>query len=244
MNRFAALWHLLQFADTAFPTGAFSQSFGLESAVQEGRLTNVDQAQEWLALVMTRQWAPSEGLIGLLVGQALSSPIINWERVEYLDMLLTASRTAQESRQAALSTGRHLLREASSVLPGGWTVAYARHVFDTGEASGAEQEHRSSLGNAVVVYALLGVDCGWSVRESAFAAAFAAAAGLVSALVKLVPLGQSEGQHLLAALREPISDALVQQEGRTEDELESGALPAMEIAQMRHAALYSRLFRS
>ncbi|MBE3556805.1 MAG: hypothetical protein IMW91_07040 [Firmicutes bacterium] len=249
MNEHAALWQLLQFSDSMFPTGAFSHSFGLESVVQEGRLTDGKQAQVWLIQVMTRQWAPADGLIGLLAEKALTSSHDALARIVRLDARLTASKTAQESRLAALSTGRHLLREAATVMPGGYTADYARYVLDSGgagstEVSEEERERRERLGNAVVVYALLGADCAWVPGQSTLAAAFAAAAGLVVALVKLVPLGQSEGQRLLAAIREPIEAALAEQEGHTEDDLESGALPAMEIAQMRHALLYSRLFRS
>ena len=69
------------------------------------------------------------------------------------------------------------------------------------------------------------------------------ATNLVSAVVRLVPLGQTDGQRALAALEESITGAAAAALARDPDDLGSAAL-AVDWHAMRHETQYTRLFRS
>jgi urease accessory protein len=71
----------------------------------------------------------------------------------------------------------------------------------------------------------------------------AVAANLVSAGVRLVPLGQTDGQRVLAALESVVSAAAVRAVATALDEVGGAAFRA-DIASMRHETQYTRLFRS
>ena len=73
--------------------------------------------------------------------------------------------------------------------------------------------------------------------------AFAWAEASTSAAVRLVPLGQTAGQRLLAAAGDAIPDVVASARGLGDDELGASA-PGQAIASALHEALYSRLFRS
>jgi urease accessory protein len=66
---------------------------------------------------------------------------------------------------------------------------------------------------------------------------------MVSAGVRLIPLGQTDGQRTLAALMPTITDAAERADVTPLDDLGSATFRA-DIASMRHETQYTRLFRS
>ena len=71
----------------------------------------------------------------------------------------------------------------------------------------------------------------------------ALAANWISAGVRLIPLGQTDGQRVLAALEEAVAAAATRALETPLDEVGSCALRA-DLASMRHETQYTRLFRS
>jgi len=69
------------------------------------------------------------------------------------------------------------------------------------------------------------------------------ASNLVSAGVRLIPLGQTDGQRVLAALESPIAQTAQRALATALDDIGSITLRA-DIAGMRHETQYTRLFRS
>jgi urease accessory protein len=97
--------------------------------------------------------------------------------------------------------------------------------------------------NAPVAYAVVMIHRGMDSREALLAFGYSRLAGIVSAGLRLISMGQQQAQHLLAELLERLPDAaerIVQMES---EPLRSFA-PLMDIAQMNHRYVYSRLFRS
>ncbi len=69
------------------------------------------------------------------------------------------------------------------------------------------------------------------------------AANLVNAAVRLVPLGQTDGQIALAALEATVLETAREAFGRGADDIGSAAF-MIDLASMRHETQYTRLFRS
>jgi urease accessory protein len=102
--------------------------------------------------------------------------------------------------------------------------------------------HPRQLAHAVA-FGAAAAEQGIAARDAAFAFLAAFAANLVSAGVRLVPLGQTDGQLAVAALQPSVAAAA--EAALTADLARLGtAAPMLDIFSLRHETQYTRLFRS
>ena len=94
-----------------------------------------------------------------------------------------------------------------------------------------------------LAFALAAARSGAAPRDALLAMAFGWAENMVQAAVKAVPLGQSAGQRLLAALAEAIPAAVDDALARADDTRQAFT-PMLAILSAQHETQYSRLFRS
>jgi urease accessory protein len=208
------LLRLLTWLSPAFPTGAFAYSHGIEWAVEAGDITDGDTLREWLADLLSHGAARADAI---LVRHAC-------DRDADLNALaeLAAAATPSRERQAeTLNQGAAFMRAARPwgcpTLPD--PVAYP-----------------------VAVGALAGLH-GIDAAAAAVAYLHAVTSNLISAAVRLVPLGQSTGLAVLAALEPVVLRIAAETRGATLDDLGGGAFRS-DLAAMRHETQYTRLFRS
>ncbi len=211
---------LLQLVSPALPVGAFSYSEGLEVLVQEGRLADAAAVAAWLEAELVRGAVRLEAAALPLLGQALVER--NLSGLRELEGWLLAQREAPELRAQQRQMGRslgQLLAELGWPLPVPpaitWPVAFAW--------AGLCFE----IPGPALVEAYL---YGWAANQ-------------LSAAVRLVPLGPTEGQRLQLVLAPRIAAEAQLLAARDPRSLWSGGVGAG-LAQLRHAELYSRLFRS
>jgi urease accessory protein len=212
-----ALVRLLTWLSPAFPTGGFAYSHGLEWSVGEGDVTNEAALVEWLR--------------DMLAGGALWSDAIllrHAHRGEDLGALAELGVALAPSAERRLETTAQ-----------GAAFALAAWAWDAPPlASWGE----GPLPYPVAVGMLAAAQ---KVGEDDAAVGYlhAAVANLVSAAVRLIPLGQSAGLRALAALE---ADILAAGAASREAGLEDlgGAVWASDIASMRHETQYTRLFRT
>src|SRR5262249_32113753 len=115
-------------------------------------------------------------------------------------------------------------------------VAWPKPELEILAANGREVALPIAVGTAAAVHGLPLVE-----TAQAFAQAFAA--NLVSAGVRLIPLGQSNGLRVLARLEPLIPRVVAAALACTLDDV-GGAAIAVDVASMRHETQYTRLFRS
>ena len=220
-----ALWHLLQTSDSLFPTGAYAHSSGLEGMVTEGW---VDDPRGTIDAVLRRSFAKVDlPACGLAHRAAYEGGIA---RLVEIDEVVDSLKAPREAREAGRSLGRRRLR--SLTLEDALLVEYGRRV-DAGETPGQQP---------VVVGLHLAVSK-VSRRDALLAVTYTAAAGLVSAAMKLLPLGQARAQELLTETGR-IAPDLVEVADRTSLEELGSFTPLLDIASMRHEVAYTRLFIS
>jgi urease accessory protein len=225
--------HLLQLVSPALPVGAFSYSEGLEVLVQGGRLAGVEPLQQWLEAELQRgavaieaaALAPLQGLLQAWRGGEVSAPAALAELQER-DGWLLAQREAPELRAQQRQMGDSLLQLLADLgwpLPQGlagptplaWPTAFAWAACCLELASPAVEE--------AYLY-------GWVANQ-------------ISAAVRLVPLGPTQGQRLQLQLAPLIAQRAAALAAADPELLWSGGVGAG-LAQLSHAELYSRLFRS
>ena len=217
----------LQLADSAFPSGAFAQSFGLETAIAAGRVCDEATLERWLASYLL------DGL-ATLDGAAIVLYLRDGSAIEDLDQHLAAATFAEESRGAAARLARSTLD------------AYAA----MGLASPELTTYQTALvqgrcaGHVALAFAL-GARAAAVDWEAAFIGyASSTLAVLASCAARAVPLGQRTIARTRWRLRTTVHEALARAARlRAPAELHAQAFE-QEIDAMNHALLEERLFSS
>lgn len=225
-----ALLRLLQLTDSAFPIGAFAHSFGLEAYVARGIVCTAATLEEFITNTLLNAVAPSDGVACVAISQTGS----DWEAsVQRLDRRLTAMKIVTESREASRALGTRFLRTATALFSLPRATSYLTDI-----------DANTLYGHISLAYGLVCHDLELPMQPALVAWFRHYCASLISVGVRLIPLGQTEGQVLLARLGTSILDAVDLALGRDIDELASFA-PGQELAGIMHRdVLTTRLYIS
>ncbi len=215
----AALLRLLTWLSPAFPTGAFAYSQGVEWAVEAGDITNRDSLREWLRDVLRHGAARTDCILLRLAHRATG----DWAMLDELTALAIATASGRERRLESLGQGNAF-------------VAAARPWH------GALFDELDQVPYPVAVGALAAAG-GVSEDDAALGFLQASLSNLISAAVRLVPLGQSDGLAVLATLEADLLDVAAATRGASLDDLGSACFRA-DLAAMQHETQDTRLFRS
>jgi urease accessory protein len=210
-----ALARLLAVASPFFPTGGFAYSHGLEWAVENRDVTDPHSLTAWLRAILRHGAGRSDAILLRHAHRASGQP----------DALAALAELA-----AALSPSAERLLE---------TVAQ-------GEAFGAAAASWGCAMSPCAYPVAFGAFAGrFSIGEEAACVAFLSAfvLNLISAAVRLVPLGQSDGVRAAAVLQDDLLEVAAGTRHAALDEL-GGACFRSDLASMRHETQYSRMFRS
>lgn len=219
----------LRFIDSFFPSGGYAFSSGLEAAVQGGAVLNGEDLSRYVQGVLRSGLGQREAVA---VGLAHEAAVCNNLRSALAaDRELDAMKISREGRLASRQMGRQVIRIAAEQAE---SSSMLRNFL-------AEVEAERSPGHLAICLGLtLGV-FGWSKEETVAAFLYQSAVGLVSAALKLLPIGQREAQQLLhewTPLIEELSRRAVSQN------LMMSWTPVEDIYAMNHSRLATRLFRS
>ncbi len=220
----------LSFVDSFFPGGGFAHSFGLETAVAEGRVTGASDLTAYL-LALMRDGAGRLDAVALAAAHRAAADGALDALIE-ADLELDAFKLAREVREGSRLMGRRYLERGAECFP---QAPVAR--LDEAVRRAAAPGHAAPALGAVLAA------CGWSRRDAVAAGLYQGAVGWVSAALRLLPRGQRDGQRVLGALLPVIADA-----ARDAEDASLGAMrswtPLHDIRAMRHARQDVRLFRS
>jgi urease accessory protein len=230
MSTDAPLLALLQFSDGLFPAGGFAHSLGLETYAQDGRVRDRTGLHDFIVAQLEGAAGPADAVaVAVAVRLAERADVDRWIA---LDARLDAMKTVPEFRAASVQMGRQTLRVAAAVGDDPYLTTLAGAADD-----GLTPAHHAPVFGAAVGRA--GVD----PERAAAAFLYATATLLVGAGLRLLALGQLDGQRVLAAVRPRIARLAAAAAQATDDDMWSFT-PALELAGIRHATLDGRLFRS
>lgn len=217
-------YRLFQLISPSLPIGGFTYSQGLEWAVEAGWVKNRTTMEEWLCNMIFSSVATLELPILERLYQAVSTS--DTERIEYLSKRLYSSRETKELRAEEKQRGLAL------------TTLLQRldiHIKDI-ELGDFPPSQLLGLCIAAVYWQIelteLKKGYLWSWTEN-----------LVMAGIKLVPLGQTDGQIALINLSDQFAKALDTAQ-QTEEWMIGSFTPSVSIASSLHETQYTRLFRS
>ncbi len=230
MTSDGALLALLQFADGLFPAGGFAHSLGLETYVQEGRVRDRGGLEAFVRAHLEGGAGPCDAVAVAAATRFAAAGDL--AALAALDERLDAMKCVPEYRAASRQMGRQTLRVAAALGDEAIAGALAR-LAEAGLAPGH---------HAVAFGAALG-GAGVDAERAAAAYLYSTATLLVGAGLRLIALGQLEGQRVLAALR-PLVGALAAAAAAASPDDMWTFTPGLELAGLRHAALDMRLFRS
>ncbi|MBT3351859.1 MAG: urease accessory protein UreF [Nitrospinaceae bacterium] len=224
------LFRLLQISDSAFPRGAFAHSLGLETFVQEEKISNADSLAEFIGNVLSASVAT---LDGVYLREAWNfSKNKDLEGLMAIDSSFSAARPVASLRDASKSVGRQFLRTAIGYMESEFVCRYEDEV-----------RAGNSPGHYALAFGVATSALGFSCEQALESYCYGVVSGLVGAAVRLVPLGQTDGQRVTASLEDVVAGTVEEALVRP---LEAACSlgPGHEIRAMAHQRLYTRLFVS
>ena len=223
----AALYRLMAWLSPSFPVGAFSYSSGIEWAVEAGDIKDAGTLHGWLAVMLGEGGGYCDAVLFAQAHRALAS---DDDKALYAVAALAAAFAPSKERHLETTAQGNAFVEAMRAawpnsaidrLKALWTGPVAYPVAVAVAAAG----HGIALEPALAAY-LQAVAANW-----------------VSAGVRLIPLGQSDGQRVLAALEAAVAATAKRALAASLDDIGSSAFRA-DLASARHETQYTRLFRS
>ena len=213
-GQMSSLSLLLTWLSPAFPIGSFAYSHGLEWAVEAGDVTDEASLGEWIGDVLALGSGRSDLI---LLRHAYGADACG---LRALAELAEAAQPCRERRDETMGQGTAFA--LAGLVWGG--IGLERVAYP-------------------VAFGALAAANGVGEDEAALGFLHAFAANLVSAAVRLVPLGQTAGLRTMAGLGPVIAGVAEGTRGAGLDEI-GGACFRSDIAAMRHETQYTRLFRT
>ncbi|MEA5552523.1 urease accessory protein UreF [Anabaena cylindrica UHCC 0172] len=216
---------ILQLASPALPVGAYSYSEGLEMLVENSTITNVEHLKHWLEAELIYGSIRLDGAV--MVRALKAARVGDLEALCRWNLWLSALRDAEELRAASWQMGRSLLqllgKLEAEVLPLATAVGYPCNYAI---AFGIAASH-------------------WQISPQAGLLTYlhSWANNLITAGIKLIPLGQTAGQKLLLGLQDLLNTTMVEILALEDDDLACCSW-GLSLASMQHETQYTRLFRS
>jgi urease accessory protein len=223
----AALYRLMAWLSPAYPVGAFSYSSGIEWAVESGDIKDAETLRAWLAVMIGEGSGFCDAALFVHAHRAIAAN--DTAGLRAVAELAAALVPSKERLLETTTQGRAFLEATRAAWP---CQALAR--LD------------AAWDGAVALPVAVGIACaghGIACEPALQAFLHALTANWISAGVRLIPLGQSDGQRVLAALEATVATTATRALKTPLDDVGSSALRA-DLASMRHETQYTRLFRS
>ncbi len=206
---------LNQWFSPNYPLGSFAYSHGMEVAIQDGRVSSAATLENWVRDILEHGTGRSDAILLHAAYRCVDA-----NAAVELDAVARAYSPSAERLMESIQQGDAFCRTTNAIWP--VQLPDLCHPVAVGYSAG-------QLGLPAVLAA--------GMYMQAFAA------NLVSCAVRLVPLGQTEGQMVLHRLASVCSSIGAASAKDSLDDLASSAFAA-EIASMQHETLHHRIFRT
>lgn len=225
----AVLRKLLVWLSPNFPVGGFSYSHGLEWAIEDTTVIDAESLRAWIADILRHGAGWSDAVLfhhahrAGIAGDAVGTAEVN--------ALAVALQPSKERHLELTAQGRAFLTTVATTWPNDHLTQTARQFADEPDVA-----YPVAVALACAAHAIPAVPA-----INAYLSSFVS--NLVSAAVRAIPLGQTDGQRVVAALS-PLTEALAAESESAPIDAVGGCAWRADIASMKHETQYTRLFRS
>ncbi len=223
-----ALYNLMSWMSPSYPIGAYTYSHGIEYAVEAGLVTSLDDLVPWISDILEYGSGKSDCI---LLGAAYRAS--TGQDMEALKEVAEIGNAFAPTKEIALETtqqGRAFVSVIGNVSTEAKTLAALAEYW------------QGPLIHPVAV-GIVAADHGVPLKETLTAYLHSFVSNLVSAAVRLVPLGQTDGQRAIASLADEVDRVAALAMETPLDELGSATL-MVDWCSASHETQYTRLFRS
>jgi len=223
----AALYRLMAWFSPAYPVGAYSYSSGIEWAVEAGDVSNAETLQRWLKVMLGMGGGFCDAIFLVHSHRAVSEN--NDSLLCDVAELAAAFAPSKERFVETTAQGQAFF----ATMQTSWPCAALNRLLKVWD------------GPLALPVAIGVASAGHDIPIEAAVHAYLQAlmANLISAGVRLIPLGQTDGQRLIAALEQDIAATAERALATGLDDVGTSAF-RVDLASVHHETQYTRLFRS
>jgi urease accessory protein len=220
----------LQLGDSFFPSGAFAHSSGLEQFVSDGLVSDREELVGFIESFLLGLVARCDALfVKLAYSHGNESNIAEIRRCDHL---IHAMKLPKELRLASMQMGRQVLQVAKDLYPS----SIASPLLMDLELKGLHGHHP-------VIFGAVCGNLGMGMENTLLTYLYSTVSSLVSAGLRLIPIGHSDGQLAINGLK-PLIARIAREAQHLEETDISAFAPAIELRAMQHEHLRTRLFKS
>ncbi len=224
-----SLFILLQLTNSSVPLGAYNYSDGLEFLVESNAVTGTEGIKNWLTMELNHGSIRIDVTVMLKIAQAIATQDL--AALGYWNNWLHGTRETSELRQQSIQMGNSLLK-----LLGDLDGEKQQQIAAYKKLLGKNCHYAVAFGVAIALWKMEPQQAVWAYLHSW-------ASNLIGAAVKLVPLGQTQGQQIIYQLHPTISTVATELLDPRGDRLYACTW-GLSLASMNHETQYTRLFRS
>ena len=225
-----SLLEILHITDPTLPIGGFSHSNGLETYVQQNLVKNASSTREFVASMLKNNYKYNDALTVRLSYEYTEQN--NLEKILALDKECHALKAPREVREGSQKLGVRLIK------------IYAEHIDDKFLRQLYEHILNKKMhGHYSIIYGVITSILKIEIEKAICSFLYNAAVAMVTNAVKLVPLGQMDGQKILFAVQRLIEN-LTNEIMKLDREMLGVCNTSLDIKCMQHEHLYSRLYMS
>jgi len=223
----AALYRLMTWLSPSYPIGGYSYSHGIEWAVEAGTINDAATAQGWISSLMEYGGGYGDAVLLSVAYDAAAAG----DRDALIDVAELAGALPPSAELALETTAQG--------------DAFMKITCAAWRCSGLDMLRNEWDGPVALPVALGAAAAGHAIAKTATLTCYlhAFAANLMSAALRTIPLGQTDGQRIMAALEPIIHASARRAQGETLCSFGTASLRA-DIASMTHETQQTRLFRS